>query len=112
MAIGLSGLCLIHCLASVLLLALFASVGGLLVNPLIHEIGLGIAIPLGLIAFGRGIFMHGRKEPILIGAIGLSAMAYALSLPHGAPSEVIFTVIGVLLVGIGHGLNRRAGTAC
>jgi hypothetical protein len=35
-------------------------------------------------------------------------MAYALSLSHGVPGEVIFTIVGVCLVATGHGLNRRA----
>ena len=40
MAIGLSGLCLVHCLATSVLIALLASAGGLLVAPIIHEVGL------------------------------------------------------------------------
>ena len=107
-AIGLSGLCLIHCVATVLLLSLVASIGGLLVNPLIHEIGLMLAIVLGLFAFASGYREHGRMLPVLIGGAGLCAMAYALTLRHGMPGEVVFTVAGVLLVATAHHLNRRA----
>jgi|KBSSwiStaDraftv2_1062776.scaffolds.fasta_scaffold337978_2 hypothetical protein len=110
-AIVLSGLCLVHCVLSIFVVALIASIGGLLVNPLVHEIGLGIAIPLGMLAFWRGLRAHGRLEPAMIGGSGLCLMAYALSLPHGVAGEVGFTVIGVSLVALGHTLNRRAFAA-
>src|SRR3546814_9208978 len=43
LAIGLSGLCLVHCLASAVLVAVLASAAGLLVSPVIHEVGLVLA---------------------------------------------------------------------
>src|SRR3546814_13273337 len=54
LAIGLSGLCVVHCLASAVLLALRASDGGILPNLTYHEVGLSRAIGLGVIAQGRG----------------------------------------------------------
>jgi len=110
-AIGMSGLCLIHCVGTAFLVAVAASSAGIFLNPLIHEIGLAIAIGLGLLALGSGLIAHGRKAPLLVGGAGLCAMAYALSLRHGVSGEVIFTIIGVCLVAIGHGLNRRAHLA-
>ena len=47
LAIGLSGLCMVHCLATSVLLALAASAGGLLLAPWIHEVGLSLAIAMG-----------------------------------------------------------------
>lgn len=108
-AIGLSGLCLIHCISTVVLVALAASAAGIFLNPLVHEIGLALAIGLGLFALGRGVVSHGQKLPLFIGGAGLAAMAYALSLRHGVAGEFIFTALGVCLVAIGHELNRRAG---
>lgn len=110
-AIGLSGLCLVHCVATALVVALATSTAGAFLNPLIHEIGLALAIGLGLLAFGGGLLTHGRKTPLLVGALGLGAMAYALSLNHGVPGEILFTIVGVCLVALGHNLNRRAGVA-
>lgn len=107
-AIGVSGVCLLHCIATMLVVALLASAGGLLLDPMIHELGLGLAILLGLYAFSRGFAVHGRKMPLLLGLAGISAMGYALSLTHGVSGEVLFTVIGILLVVSGHELNRRA----
>ncbi|MBY0284061.1 MAG: MerC domain-containing protein [Sphingomonas sp.] len=107
-AIGLSGLCAVHCFASAVLVALAASAGGLLLNPLIHEVGLSFAILLGAVALGRGVFLHGYVMPLAIGSFGLGVMAGAISLPHDGGSETVWTLIGVGLLALGHDLNHRA----
>ena len=107
LAIGLSGICLVHCLATAVIVALAASAGGLLLSPVIHEIGLAIAIPLGALALGRGILTHGYMMPSAIGALGLGMMAGALTLPH-SDMEVFYTLMGVGILALGHDLNRRA----
>ena len=107
LAIGLSGLCLVHCLATTILLALLASAGGLLLSPLIHEIGLTLAIVMGIVALGRGIAGHGFMMPSAVGGLGLGVMAGALTLPH-SDAEVAYTIIGVAILALGHDLNRRA----
>ncbi len=105
-AIGVSGLCLVHCLTTTILLTVISSAGGLL-SPVIHEVGLTLAIAFGVIALGRGIFAHGYMMPAVVGAFGLGIMAGALSLPHGE-FEIFWTLVGVSLVALGHDLNRRA----
>ena len=107
MAIGLSGLCLVHCLGTAVLLGLLASAGGWLGNPLIHEVGLTLAMAMGALALGRGIYEHGYTMPSAVGGLGLGVMAGALSLPHGG-NEPIFTVIGVAILALGHRLNHIA----
>jgi hypothetical protein len=106
-AIGLSGLCLVHCVASAVLLTLLASAGGLLVHPIFHEAGLSLAIVLGVIGLGRGIREHGFMLPASIGSLGLGMMAGALTLDHGS-DELLYSVVGVLVLALGHDLNRRA----
>ena len=108
-AIGLSGLCLVHCLASAVLVAMLASVGGLLVDPIVHEIGLVLAIGLGIVALGRGVVEHGYMMPSAVGGLGLGLMAGALTLPHSG-LEVVYTLVGVAILALGHDLNRRAVT--
>ena len=107
LAIGLSGLCIVHCLASAVLLAVRASAGGLLLNPLVHEVGLVLAIGFGIIALGRGVLEHGFMMPAAVGGLGLGVMAGALTLPHGGP-EAVYTILGVAILALGHDLNRRA----
>ncbi len=105
-AIAVSGLCLVHCIATTVLLTVISSAGGLL-NPAIHEVGLALAIVFGIFALGRGILLHGSMAPAIVGSFGLGIMAGALSLPHGE-FEIFWTLVGVSLVALGHELNRRA----
>jgi hypothetical protein len=107
LAMGLSGLCLVHCLASAVFVAMLASAGGMLLHPIFHEVGLVIAILLGIVALGRGIFEHGFMMPSAIGGLGLGVMAGALTLPHDG-GEALYTIIGVAILALGHDLNRRA----
>ena len=67
LAIGISGLCMVHCLATAVFLGLLASAGGLLGSPWIHEVGLTLAMVLGAVALGRGIFEHGFMMPSAVG---------------------------------------------
>jgi hypothetical protein len=107
LAIGLSGLCLVHCVASAVFLAVLASAGGLLLDPVVHEVGMMLALVLGVFGLGRGILDHGFMLPAAIGSLGLGVMAGALTLDHGGAST-LFSVAGVLILALGHDLNRRA----
>lgn len=110
-AVLVSGLCLVHCIATVLLVALLSSAGGMLLNPLIHEIGLGIAIALGLFALGKGVLDHGYIMPAAIGGLGLGIMMGAVAIGHSGGhggAEIFFTVLGVGILALGHDLNYRA----
>lgn len=107
LAIGLSALCLVHCVSTAVMVALLASAGGILFHHAIHEAGLMIAIALGTVALGRGIVQHGYMLPGAIGGLGLGVMAGALSMPHNS-EETLYTILGVALVALGHDLNRRA----
>ena len=106
-AIGLSGLCAVHCVASIVVVTLLASVGGFLLHPVIHEAGLAVATGLAALALGRGFFVHRLLAPALVGGLGIGVMAGALFVPHGG-GEALCTIVGVILVAVGHGLNRRA----
>jgi hypothetical protein len=105
--IALSGLCLVHCLASAIFVAMLASAGGLLLDPIVHEVGLVFAIALGILALGRGVVEHGFMMPSAVGGLGLGVMAGSMMLEHGG-SSTIYTVLGVLILALGHDLNRRA----
>ena len=108
LAMGLSGLCLVHCLATTIVFASVASVGGVFLdNHLFHEIGLIIAIGFALITLVSGVLSHGYMMPFAVGSFGLGMMAGALARPHDG-SEVLATMIGVAVVALGHDLNRRA----
>ncbi|HUQ13828.1 MAG TPA: MerC domain-containing protein [Novosphingobium sp.] len=102
----LSGLCAVHCLATLALVAMLGMSGGFLLDPALHRFGLALAIAIGAVALGFGLARHGRREPIAIGAGGLSLMALALLSGHGT-AEAVLTIAGVALVALAHWKNAK-----
>ena len=116
--ITLSALCVVHCLATLVLVSALGFGGSVFENPLIHEIGLVLAMIVAAVAIGLGALRHRRPVPFVTAMTGLSFMGGALAVPHGY-EEAILTIIGVGLVSAGHILNLRAcrcslsgGNAC
>ncbi len=107
-AITLSSLCLVHCIATVLLTAMLASAGAALANPAWHEIGFTIAMVLGAVALGRGFALHRDPRPLATGVAGLVLMGIGLMLTHGV-GEIGCTMAGVLLLAAAHRRNARPG---
>jgi hypothetical protein len=106
-AIGLSGLCAVHCVLTALFMGLLATFGHILESPLVHEVGLVMAIMIGAVALGLGALSHGFMMPAAMGALGLGIMTGSLTLPHGT-AEMVWSLIGVTLLALGHDLNHRA----
>ena len=104
--ITLSGLCLIHCLAGLLLVTVLGVGGNWLLAPEIHRVGLAFAIVVGVFTIGLGVFRHGRMGPMVLGTLGLALMTGGLFVEHGM-QEMVFTVSGVILLACGHILNLR-----
>ncbi len=102
-AAGLSGLCVVHCLAGSLALAVLAPFGELLGHQ-VHVWGLLIAIPLALLALVRGWRTHGRARGLLLGSAGLVLMGAGLT-QHGHLGEFVLTAGGAALLVSAHVLN-------
>lgn len=105
-ALGLSGLCLLHCLAGAVLLAAL-SVGGGLWSHNFHAIGLAAAAPLAAFGLWRGTRLHRRPAVLVLGGTGLVLMAVSIGLGHGSAYEIGLSVTGVALLGLAHLLNLR-----
>ena len=105
----LSGLCAIHCIAGIVIVAGLGLGGGLLLAPEIHRIGLALASIVAALAIGLGALRHRRAGPLLVALAGLASMGAALLVGHGV-EEAVLTVLGVVLVAIGHLLNLRPRT--
>jgi hypothetical protein len=103
-AMALSGLCAVHCVATAVVLGLLASAGGILGKPIIHEVGLSLAMILGTIALGRGVREHRFILPSAVGVVGLGLMGYAMTL-HETGLEPAITILGVSVLALGHRLN-------
>src|SRR6476620_8849164 len=104
--ITLSALCAVHCLATIAIVSVLGIGGGILANPLIHEVGLALALIVAAVAIGLGALRHRRAAPVVTAMTGLSFMGGALAVPHGY-EEAVLTIIGVALVSLGHILNMR-----
>jgi hypothetical protein len=102
----LSGLCLIHCLASIAVISALGIGGQWFLAPEIHRWGLALAVVIAGVAIGWGAIRHRRRAPFVIAMTGLTFMGGALAAPHGV-EEAVLTIIGVVLVSIGHILNLR-----
>ncbi len=106
LAVGLSGLCILHCVLSVLLVAALSGSATFFTDPLIHRVGLGGAVVLAAVALGYGYAEHRATRPALIGLGGLVLMTAGLFAPHGWP-EIVLTVAGVTVLAVAHLMNAR-----
>jgi hypothetical protein len=102
----LSGLCVVHCVLGILLVSVLGLGGQLLLDPAIHEVGLALAIVVGLVTLGLGVLRHGKLGPLVVGGCGIGLMAAGLASEHGL-SEAVFTIAGVALVATAHIRNLR-----
>ncbi len=105
--ITLSALCVAHCLATIVLVSALGLGGELLADPIIHEVGLALAMVVAAVAIGLGALRHRRAGPFVTAMTGLTFMGGALAVDHGF-EEALLTIIGVALVSLGHVLNLRA----
>lgn len=104
----LSGLCALHCVTGIVLVAALGLGGSsVLFDPIIHRVGLAVAVFVAAVAIGLGALRHRRVAPFVIAMTGLSFMGGALAVPHGI-EEAVLTIIGVALVAVGHILNMRS----
>lgn len=106
-AIGLSGLCVVHCLAGFMLISLFA-VGGDWLDHRVHVVGLALALPLAALAFWRGWQRHRQAGICLLGIAGLAVMLASLSVTHGELAEMLVSLAGVGLLALAHWRNMKA----
>ena len=104
----LSGLCALHCLAGLLLVAGLGLGGQFLLAPEIHRVGLALAIVVGAATLVFGVVRHGDPVPLQVGAAGIAFMAFALFVGHGT-AEAVLTIMGVSLLAWAHLRNLRHG---
>ncbi len=110
-AIGLSFFCVLHCLATPLLLVLFPSLMATQIgSESIHLWLLIGVVPTSLISLGLGCKQHKSYRVAALGVCGLLLLLSALlveDLAHGHLLEKVLTVIGAVLIAIGHYWNYR-----
>ena len=111
LAIGLSGFCVLHCLASPLILVLLPSLSVLqLDNEAFHTWLLIAVIPTSLFSLFIGCKQHQFYRILLVGFLGLVFLVSAVfveGFKHGEILEKVFTVVGACIVAFAHYLNFR-----
>lgn len=110
-AIALSAVCIVHCLAVPVLVAVLpiaaVSLGE---GSHFHGLMLWLVVPTSLVGFSLGYRVHGRAGIVFLGAVGVGVLAAAAIWGHTAwsePVEVAVSVAGSLLLGGAHWRNFR-----
>jgi len=110
-ALGLSFLCVLHCLAIPLTLILAPSLAVLpFADERIHLLLVFLVLPTSTIALTLGCRHHGLKHILVWGLTGIAILILAVGLGDdflGEYGEKIFTIVGSVLVAIGHILNFK-----
>ena len=115
-AIALSAICIVHCLAIPFVVAVLPiaalSFGN---SEHFHGVMLWLVVPTSFVGFLMGLRLHHRKEIVLLGAAGVFVLGAAAIYGHQSWSElteVTVSVAGSLLLAAAHWLNFRAVQRC
>lgn len=102
-AIGLSMLCLVHCLILPFLLLVLPPLAGLLVlsDEAFHEWLLIAVIPISVLALGFGYVRHKSGLVVGLGFVGCTLLVLATILGEQR-GETLFTVLGSMLITYAH----------
>jgi hypothetical protein len=103
----LSGLCLVHCVASIVLVSVLGLGSMAFLSPVVHKVGLAVALLIAAVTIGLGALQHRRPKPFVTAMTGLTFMGGALAVGHGV-EEAVLTILGVILVAAAHIMNLRA----
>jgi hypothetical protein len=103
-AIGLSGLCLLHCLA----LPFFVGALPMLMpftESHLHAQMLYFAVPLSVVAIGIGYARHRNSNVVLAAVAGMSLLVLGATVAHGSLGIVadrLFTIGGSIVLAAAH----------
>jgi hypothetical protein len=106
-AVGLSALCLIHCLALPLLVAGLPFLAQFEEGHL-HAQMLVVVLPLSVVALGLGFRHHRSVRIVLAGVLGMITLVVGATLAHtrlGLTADRVFTIAGALILATAHFYN-------
>lgn len=115
-AVMLSGLCLLHCLALpfvLLALPILSELSG----EHLHAQMLVIAIPVSVVALALGFRRHGSHYVIAFGTLGMMLLLVGGTVMHsryGLAADRAFSISGALVLAVTHYFNSRLahGRSC
>lgn len=108
-AVILSGLCLVHCLALPVLVAVLPFLSELSAGHLHAEL-LVIVIPISVLAFAMGFRRHRNRTIVGLGIAGMAVLAIGGTYVHnryGLGADRALTIAGSLILAIAHFYNSR-----
>lgn len=115
-AIALSAICIVHCLAVPVLVAVLpiaaVSFGN---SEHFHGVMLWLVVPTSFVGFLMGYRVHRQSGLIVVGAIGVVILATAAIWGHDSWTdalEVSVSVAGSLLLAGAHWMNFRSVRLC
>jgi hypothetical protein len=110
-AIALSTICIVHCIAMPFIVALLPlaaiSFGG---DAHFHQLMLWLVVPTSIVGFALGFRVHRRASIILAGAAAVALLTTAALWGHAAwnaPTEVAVSLIASILLATAHWRNFR-----
>ncbi len=110
-AVGLSSLCLVHCLMLPVVVSVYpATIALTLSDEVFHVFMVLMAIPISVFALFFGCRSHRSYSVGLTGALGIGLLFMSAFLPHelaGETGERLLTVSGALSLSVSHILNFR-----
>ncbi len=116
LGMGLSFLCLIHCLAMpMVMLSLPILARYYLGNPFVHLALAFLIIPVGLISFYRGFIHHRSYKPLFFGIVGMFFISFVPAMVHLGGfqwPETPLVIGGSLIMIYAHYLNRKCCSTC
>jgi len=109
LAMGASGVCLVHCLLQPALFVGLPALAAVMAFPAaFHDWAFAIALPTSLLALAAGHRAHRRRKPAALALSGLALLALGVFAAPSTAIETGLTVPGSLLLALGHALNWRA----
>src|SRR5690606_12197688 len=108
-AIALSAICIVHCLAIPLLVALvpIAAIG--FGGAHFHALMLWLVVPVSVVGFALGIRVHRRFDIVAIGVAALFALTLAGTYGHDhwPAAETFVSIAASLVLAAAHWINFR-----
>jgi hypothetical protein len=106
-AVGLSALCLIHCLALPLVVAGLPFLAQFSEGHL-HKQMLVVVLPLSIVALGLGFRHHRNSQIVAAGIAGMALLTIGATVAHenwGLLADRTFTISGALILAAAHFYN-------
>ncbi|MFQ5546739.1 MAG: MerC domain-containing protein [Woeseia sp.] len=108
-SIALSGICLVHCLALPLMIALLPFLAQFREGHF-HVQLLVVVLPVSIVAFTSGYRRHGSGAVIAWGAAGALLLVTGGAIAHdayGIVADRALTICGALILAVAHYFNNR-----